>query len=93
MLTSDHVHSHLRPTFLAELIHLAPVAEGHNNTSGKGAGGVWFLGDKLQPRDGYQADAPLLWCLEWPEFISRCLMTDKNPKGTITNSDLELAGG
>ena len=35
----------------------------------------------------------MLWRLEWPEFITRCLDTDKNPDGTITNSDLGLAGG
>ena len=82
-----------RPTQLAELIPLAPVAEGHHDASGKGAGGVWFPGDKLQPRAGLKADVPVLWHLEWPEFITRRLVTDKNPGGTITNSDLELAGG
>ena len=37
----------LRPTQLAKLIPLAPVAEGHHDASGKGAGEVWFPGDKL----------------------------------------------
>ena len=82
-----------RPTRLAELIPLAPVAEVHHDASGKGSGGVWFPGDELQPRDGYQADVPLLWRLEWPDFSTRRLVADKNPQGTITNSDLELAGG
>ena len=35
----------------------------------------------------------MLWHLEWSEFILRRLVTNKNPGGTITNSDLELAGG
>ena len=82
-----------RPTRLAELIPLAPVAEGHHDASGSGAGGVWFPGDELQPRHGYKPDVPLLWRLKWPEFITRLLVTDENPDGTITNSDLELAGG
>ena len=36
-----------RPTRLAELIPLAPVADGHHDASGKGAGEVWFPGDEL----------------------------------------------
>ena len=35
----------------------------------------------------------MLWRLEWPEFITRQLVTDKNPGGIITNYDLELAEG
>ena len=82
-----------RPTQLAELISLAPVVESHHDASGKGAGGVWFPRDKLQPCVGHKADVPVLWRLKWPEFITRRLVTDKNPSGTITNSDLELVGG
>jgi hypothetical protein len=82
-----------RPTRLAELIPLAPSAEGHHDASGKGAGGAWFPGEHLQPRDGWQADIPVLWRLEWPDYITRRLVTSENPTGTITNSDLELAGG
>ena len=82
-----------RPTRIAELIPLAPSAEGHHDASGKGAGGAWFPGDTLQPREGWQADIPVLWRLEWPDYITRLLVTSDNPTGTITNSDLELAGG
>ena len=82
-----------RPTRLAELIPLAPSAEGHHDASGNGAGGAWFPGEHLRPREGWQADIPVLWRLEWPEYITRRLVTAENPTGTITNSDLELAGG
>jgi hypothetical protein len=82
-----------RPTRIAELIPLAPSAEGHHDASGKGAGGAWFPGDTLQPREGWQADIPVLWRLELPDYITRLLVTSDNPTGTITNSDLELAGG
>ena len=34
---------------------------------------------------------PTVWRVEWPEEISRRVVSDKNPKGTITNSDLEMA--
>ena len=69
------------------------MAEGHHDTSEKSTGGVWFQGDKLQLQSGHQLDVPLLWRLEWPEFITCHLVTDTNPKGMIRNSDLELAGG
>jgi hypothetical protein len=82
-----------RPTRIAELIPLAPSAEGHHDASGKGAGGAWFPGNTLQPREGWQADIPVLWRLEWPDYITRLLVSSDNPTGTITNSDLELAGG
>ena len=35
----------------------------------------------------------MLWRLKWLEFITRRLVTDKTPGGTIKNSDLEFAGG
>ena len=82
-----------RPTRLAELIPLTPAAEGHHDASGKGAGGAWFPADTLQPREGWESNIPVLWRLEWPKYITRRLVTSSNPSGTITNSDLELAGG
>ena len=82
-----------RPTCLAELIPLTPAAEGHHDASGKGAGGAWFPADTLQPREGWESNIPVLWRLEWPKYITRRLVKLSNPSGTITNSDLELAGG
>ena len=88
-----HENISTRPTRIAELIPLAPSAEGHHDASGAGAGGVWFPGPLLVPRRGFQAGQPLLWRLRWPEYITKRLVTDSNPHGTLTNSDLELAGG
>ena len=34
-----------------------------------------------------------MWHLKWPQHIIDSLVTTSNPTGTITNSDLELAGG
>ena len=35
----------------------------------------------------------MVWRLRWPQFIIDQLVTSENPDGTISNSDLELAGG
>ena len=81
-----------RPTRLAEIIPLAAAAEGHHDASGEGAGGVWYPGPHLVPREGFQ-NKPVVWRLRWPQFIIDQLVTSENPDGTISNSDLELAGG
>ena len=86
-------HISTRPTRLAELVPLPPVAEGHHDASGMGAGGIWFPSSNIAPRVGYVNNRPLAWQFQWPQHIVRCLVTDDNPRGTITNSDLELAGG
>ena len=85
-----------RPTRIAELVPLAPSAEGHHDAAGSagtGAGGVWFPSDTLQPRKGWKAGVPVVWRYQWPECITSRLVCDSNPNGTITNSDLELGGG
>ena len=88
-----HANIAERPTCIAEVIPLPPVAEGHHDASGNGAGGIWFLGASLAPRVGYSSNAPVVWRHEWPTEIASRLVTDSNPSGSITNSDLELAGG
>ncbi len=88
---SDDISS--RPTRIAELIPLLPSALGYHDASGQGAGGVWFPTDDLCPRQGSKQSQPLLWRLQWPKDISSSLVSEKNPSGTISISDLELAGG
>ena len=88
-----HDNISTRPTRIAELVPLPPVAEGHHDASGHGAGGIWFPSAVLPPREGIVAATPVVWRYEWPPCISSKLKTDKNPTGTISNSDLELAGG
>jgi hypothetical protein len=82
-----------RPTRIAEIVPLPPVAKGHHDTSGLGAGGIWFPGPHLAPHLGFISTQPLVWWHQWPDFISSWLVTAVNPHGSITNSDLELAGG
>ena len=88
-----HENISTRPTRIAELVPLPPSAEGQHDVSGLGAGGIWFPGSSLNPRQGYVAATPIVWRYEWPHRISYKLVTAENPNGTITNSDLELAGG
>jgi hypothetical protein len=81
-----------RPTRIAELVPLLPSALGHHDASGEGAGGVWFPADHITPR-GTTKRQPLVWRYQWPEEIRCRLITEHNPHGTISISDLELAGG
>lgn len=60
-----------RPTCIAELVPLDPVAEGHHDASGSGAGGIWFPSAMLVPRLGYHALKPLLWHHQWPDYIKQ----------------------
>jgi len=79
---------------IAELVPLLASAEGHKDASGLGAGGVWFPAEHLVPREGF-GDNPVatVWRFNWPQYIVDRLVTLENPEGTISNSDLELAGG
>jgi hypothetical protein len=36
--------------------------------------------------------SPIVWRVEWPEDIRNNVVSFDNPTGTITNSDLEMAG-
>eukprot|EP00804_Cyclotella_cryptica_P000504 CCRYP_018527-RB/>CCRYP_018527-RB protein AED:0.20 eAED:0.20 QI:0/-1/0/1/-1/0/1/0/268 len=57
------------------------------------AGGVWFPGDSIPTRGTWKPGTPIVWRLEWPQFVRDNLVSSSNPHGTISNSDLELAGG
>ena len=81
------------PTRIAEIIPLSPSAEGCHDASGKGAGGVWFPGDTIYPREGWNSDISVLCCIELTYYITRLLVLSNNPTGTITNSYLDLSMG
>ena len=84
-----------RPTRIAEVVPLSASALGFHDASGIGAGGVWFPDPSLDSRmpGNTSTGTPILWRYQWPDHIQRLLVSDDNPHGTITNSDLELAGG
>jgi hypothetical protein len=78
---------------IAKVLPLPPVAEGHHNVSGMGAGRIWFPEPLLRAHDGYNSLTRVVWQHRWPQHVISRLVTDSNPCGSITNSDLELAGG
>ncbi len=65
-----------RQTCIAELVPLAPIAEGHHDASGSGCGGIWFPAPTASMRKGF-TQHPILWCLCWPQHISDALVSDK----------------
>ena len=75
-----------RPTRIAELFPTDPLAIGACGASGHGMGGVHFV----QLAD--QSALPLLWRAKFPNAVTKSLVSFDNPSGTISNSDLELAG-
>jgi len=73
-------------TSIAELVPDYPATIGPHDASGLGMGGVWL------PTTDPSALTPILWRNRFPLDISTDLVSFANPTGTITNSDLELAG-
>ena len=60
--------------------------EGACDAAAPGMGGVAFI----PLPDG--TIRLILWRERFPASVQAALVSDKNPHGTITNSDLELAG-
>jgi hypothetical protein len=75
-----------RPTEISEIVPDAiPATKGVCDASGHGLGGVYFV-----PLPNGQT-LPMLWRQQWPSSIPTRLISSSNPKGDITNSELELA--
>jgi hypothetical protein len=72
------------PTKCKDLVAGWPDYIGIVDASSHGMGGV-ILGE-LSPVP------PTVFCLQWPADITNDLVTFENPRGWITNSDLEMAG-
>lgn len=73
-----------RPTHVRELILHPACYRGFVDASGWGIGGVWF--------PGTHPIRPFVWFVQWPRDIAAAIVTDTNPSGTLSISDLELAG-
>ena len=73
-----------RPTHVQELVEHTPSYRGFVDASKWGVGGVWFSGS--------HNIEPMVWFEPWPDDIKAQFCSSSNPKGTITISDLELAG-
>ena len=86
-----------RPTHLSEIVPTPPTYYGAMDAARAGMGGVWFPPGPpaplaLQPHTQDQLQAPILWRAQFPRYIQDKLVSFQHPTGTITNSDLELAG-
>ena len=70
------------PALYEELLAGTPLCVGACDAAKSGMGGVWFLPD----------GRALLWRQPFPSQVQDRVVSWDNPRGTITNSDLELAG-
>jgi hypothetical protein len=73
-----------RPTHVRELVQQTLGYTGYCDASAFGAGGVWFGAE--------QRLDPIVWRVQWPKDVTATVVSTTNPDGTLTNSDLELAG-
>ncbi len=73
-----------RPTHVNELVQKNLDYTGYCDASAFGAGGVWF--------GAAQHLRPIVWRVEWPKDVTKAVISTTNPTGTLTNSDLEMAG-
>ena len=86
-----------RPTHIAEIVPTPELYQGTVDASGLGMGGVWFPPVApspltIRPPREQLLSQPCLWRERFPEHVTKQLISYSNPHGTITNSDLELAG-
>ena len=71
------------PTRFREVVPVGtPAAYGACDACQRGMGGVWFAPDM----------PPILWRSEFPPAVQRMLVTSDNRAGSVSISDLELAG-
>jgi hypothetical protein len=85
----EHIHtlpreSTITPTQCRMLVTASPDFIGVCNVSSHGVGGV-ILGEN-------SACTPIVFRYEWPDKIQLSIQMQNNPSGTITNSDLKMAG-
>jgi len=76
-----------RPTPITHLVPTAPTHVGTTDASKQGMGGVWFP-TSLSAGPPH----PLIWRLPFSSSIQKDLVSFHNPRGSLTNSDLELLG-
>ena len=72
------------PTRCDALVTAWPDYIGVKDASSHGVGGI-IIGEN-------KAMVPTVFRMQWPPDISAALISKQNPLGTITNSDLEMAG-
>jgi hypothetical protein len=77
-------HMQKSPTSVLQLVKNWPDYVGHSDACRLGAGGTW--------NNGLKEIEPFLWQVPWPQEVQNELISDKNPTGSLTINDLELAG-
>ena len=77
------VHTVTRPTHLAEIVRREPTHLVFYDASGIGEGGV------LLNLSG--SGTSLVWRPPWPPEVIKELISERNPEGNLTNSNLEIA--
>ena len=75
--------ANVEPTHCKELVPGDPGFIGYCDAAKRGMGGVWLSGTK--------EIEPFVWEVPFPQEIQKRLVSWSNPKGDITNSDLEMA--
>ena len=74
------------PTRIAELIpDREPSTNNACDADAASIGGVHFVPTA-------DSEIPILWRRPFPDWVRTQLLSFKNPKGSITNSDLKLIG-
>jgi hypothetical protein len=73
----------LRPTHVWELVPDMHHYVGYHDAAAERAGGVWFSFVDNMP--------PVVWQAAFPHDIASEVVSDGNPEGRLTNSNLELA--
>ena len=82
LLTCEDLITDTDPIRAEEIVPGRPIDIGACDAAKAGMGGVWFVDE---------GDA-LLWRVPFPDEVQRQVVSEANPRGQITNSDLELAG-
>ena len=86
-----------RPTHIAEVVPTPPTYYGSMDAAKEGMGGVWFPPgspepNTVHPHRSSRLQAPILWRQRFSPQLQSLLVSFDNHTGTISNSDLELAG-
>jgi hypothetical protein len=79
-----------RPTHLGEIIEQQESFIGAVDASKAGMGGVWL--PPTYPTEHEPDHSPIVWRQPFPAKIAQKVVSFDNPSGTVSNSDLELAG-
>jgi hypothetical protein len=69
---------------VSDLVEQTRDYTGYCDASAFGAGGIWFGGKKRLK--------PVVWRVQWPKDVTNAVLSNSNPNGRLTNSDLEMAG-